>query len=567
MITSTAATTWVADPALSPKMAFGNGSIVNNQAATYAALPNMSGAQSAWTVVQWHKAQYLDPSQTLAAPADTEANGLGNALDGWETADGNTSLQIFAATDGSDVIHLQSSNGVLTPAGGANLFLQTAVAPNTTFASTLVYSMQARISDAAVAYTVPAAALTGVVQAVAFTGFTVAFNAIGSANYDATLPTYNAFLQIELAGSRGEGTYRSGCIAANGNATLCDTTLLPQNSLLPFQASDGGLTTETYNLNAYLADMVAQSWSLNGPNGSQAFTMNAAADNLANWTLGTVYVGLETQNAGTDGVVQGSDTIGLDIGHVALTATPAGVSAAAPAQPHISANYNLTRQDDGTTVIADPRSGAVLTTLAAGTPSYQFDDATFCLTLTAAQSAGLNPALLRDYDGNNLGAPTGWQLMGVADVTATGAASYILTNPSISRWAEVQPTANGSIDMTSYGAGGATRVVGIYIDPYVAAGIDVRFGPYDSQARFQNDLAANDLRLLGSGNYDNSGFKDCWFKVMNGNTSHADDTYLRAIMWNDGNIQYANYVNVTQMENFMATNHIAPAVYKNWEAI
>ena len=54
---------------------------------------------------------------------------------------------------------------------------------------------------------------------------------------------------------------------------------------------------------------------------------------------------------------------------------------------------------------------------------------------------------------------------------------------------------------------------------------------------------------------------------MNGDTNHADDTYLRAIMWNDGNIQYANYVNVTQMESFMTTNHIAPAVYKNWEAI
>ena len=106
--------------------------------------------------------------------------------------------------------------------------------------------------------TITISSSTGVVQAVAFTGFTVAFNAIGSANYDATMPTYNAFLQIELAGSRGEGTYRGGCIAANGNATLCDTTLLPQNSLLPFQASDGGLTTETYNLNAYLADMVAQ---------------------------------------------------------------------------------------------------------------------------------------------------------------------------------------------------------------------------------------------------------------------------------------------------------------------
>ena len=230
------------DPAFTPRMAFGNGTITNNQPAMYAALPSLPGTQSAWSVVQWHKAQYLDPSQTLIAPTDAGANGLGNALYGWETADGNTSLQIFGATDDSDVYHLQSSNGVLTPAGGSNLFLQTAVAPNTTFANTLIYSMQARISDAAVAYTVPSAAITGVVQAVAFTGFTVAFNAIGSANYDATMPTYNAFLQIELAGSRGEGTYRGGGINADGNVQLCDTTLLPQNSLLPFQASDGGLT-------------------------------------------------------------------------------------------------------------------------------------------------------------------------------------------------------------------------------------------------------------------------------------------------------------------------------------
>ena len=171
---------------------------------------------------------------------------------------------------------------------------------------------------------------------------------------------------------------------------------------------------------------------------------------------------------------------------------------------------------------------------------------------------------LRDFDGNDLGSANGWQLSGLANVRALSSPSYILMNPMNDRWAEVAVRDDGNIDMNNFGRNGDTRVVGIYLDPLVAQGLVVKGGPIDSQVRFISDIHANRLAVLGGDDYEHDGFVDLFFKLTNHAADHHDDVYLRAIMHLDGNIQYANYMNAAQFQDWMTRSGVQQGVYADW---
>ena len=156
----------------------------------------------------------------------------------------------------------------------------------------------------------------------------------------------------------------------------------------------------------------------------------------------------------------------------------------------------------------------------------------------------------------------------------------IYTNEISGRWVTGKINAStGEIDFCDYGAGGGTRVVGIYDDPLIAVGqanngfladgvtpAPAQFGAtgsdrylvvngetidrlaLNSQVRFQNDLLNDNLTLKKSGDYDGDGFQEVYWKTNDG------DVYLRSLMHADGNIQYANYQNQTQMSDYL-TGH------------
>ena len=106
----------------------------------------------------------------------------------------------------------------------------------------------------------------------------------------------------------------------------------------------------------------------------------------------------------------------------------------------------------------------------------------------------------------------------------------------------------GTIDFSKYGQGGTTRVVGIYIDPLVTSGDVVQFSDHDSQYRFQNDLKIDNLLVKTSGDYDNDGVQEVYWKTADGSA------YLRSLMHADGNIRYANYQSEEQMREYLTTN-------------
>ncbi len=109
-------------------------------------------------------------------------------------------------------------------------------------------------------------------------------------------------------------------------------------------------------------------------------------------------------------------------------------------------------------------------------------------------------------------------------------------------------SATGKIDFDDHGAGGTTRVVGIYIDPLVTTGEVEQYGPYDSQRRFQNDLKIDNLVAKHSGDYDSDGIHEVYWKTADGSA------YLRSLMHADGNIRYANYQSEDQMSNYLTDN-------------
>ena len=138
---------------------------------------------------------------------------------------------------------------------------------------------------------------------------------------------------------------------------------------------------------------------------------------------------------------------------------------------------------------------------------------------------------IKDYDGSlhagdNLAATaSSYKYQGMLDVNGDGVFETIFTNKSSKRWvtAKVDST-TGQIDFDDNGAGGGTRVVGIYADPLIAEGdkyggflsdgatpAPANFGVSDadryvvvngeridrlalnSQVRFQNDLKIDNL--------------------------------------------------------------------------
>jgi hypothetical protein len=164
---------------------------------------------------------------------------------------------------------------------------------------------------------------------------------------------------------------------------------------------------------------------------------------------------------------------------------------------------------------------------------------------------------IRDYDGNDLGGSSSWKLLGDVDIQGDGDLESILVNPAIGRFASVG-SANGNVDFTKYGLNGDTRVVGIYIDPTLKDKPQNIGGPFDSQRRFQNDLRIDNLKVLAAGDYNKDGFQDLYFRLGDGSA------VLRAVMFADGNIQYANYQSKADLTAFMTTNNVPSSVWGGW---
>lgn len=250
--------------------------------------------------------------------------------------------------------------------------------------------------------------------------------------------------------------------------------------------------------------------------------------------------------------------------------TPAEVSrindAVAVAAQYVTpatSQYNITAVA-GEYQVRDQRTGTLAAAVQTSAQHVQLAVGDYTFNDSALRARGLDPGLLRDFDGNDLGGAGGWRVIGAATLSLAGGLDYILVNPGLGRWAEARPTASGGFNLGNYGANGDTRVVGIYRDPLIDLGIVQAGSDFDSQRRFTDDVQNDRLQVLGGADYDKNGVVDFFMKIKDGNGDQGDDVYLRAIMHADRNIQYANYMNVAQFTSYMQGNNVAAGVYSDW---
>ena len=199
---------------------------------------------------------------------------------------------------------------------------------------------------------------------------------------------------------------------------------------------------------------------------------------------------------------------------------------------------------------------------------------------------------IKDYDGNlhagdNLAATaSSYKYQGMLDVNGDGVFETIFTNKVSRRWVTGKVDSKlGHIDFSDHGAGGGTRVVGIYADPLIAEGENnggylsdgvtpapANFGVSDadryvevngetidrlalnSQVRFQNDLEIDNLQAKHSGDYDSDGIHEVYWKTVD------ETAYLRSLMHTDGNIRYANYQSLEQMSEYLTAQDHAEII-------
>ena len=156
---------------------------------------------------------------------------------------------------------------------------------------------------------------------------------------------------------------------------------------------------------------------------------------------------------------------------------------------------------------------------------------------------------IKDFDGFLHGIKhklnkTEYNFKGKADLNLDGYEEYVFVNIFTARLASV----GFEEDFFKHGDNGNTRVLGIYIDPLVAAGKILNGSDADSQRRFSNDIKIDNLELKTSGDFNLDGLQELYWKTADGTA------YLRALMHADGNIQYANYQSEDQMKEYLTTN-------------
>ncbi len=289
-----------------PKMAFNNGQVSDGHAVVDSSLPNIPGPQSSWAVTEWSQTAYLQPTQLIANDSSLADPIYGTPLYSWQSATGLTALSVYsqngAATGGSPYVYsLDETAGDTTT--GSDLFLQSNPSSLIPMNNPLTLSLSMKVSRAIASY--DGSKSEGLVQV--FAGFSMVFNAPGTTNYISSLPTTSALMQIGIVNSDGNGAAgtENQYLSSSGNSIVYQYTP-PEDPTLPFQATSGGPTELTYDVNDVLDAMINLDTSL-----------PAQATNLSDWEFAGFYIGEEV-----GGTVSDPLSVGVQLSNLNLQTDP-----------------------------------------------------------------------------------------------------------------------------------------------------------------------------------------------------------------------------------------------------
>ncbi len=288
---------------VNPRMQFNTGQAVGANPQLSPILPNIPGPLSGWFVAMWHRSEVLNANEMVTNDPNVSDPTFGPAAYAFTTPNQNAQLAIYRDTANNQwVYNLFERNGTLGPSGGANLFLEVPNnSANVAMNNPIIYNLYAKIAEASVTYDNPQAMTNGAVVAQVFSGFI-----LQNASQGLTV-----FMQIHMADSRaGYGT-KSGItdLQQSGNTYLVDIAP-PGGDPLAFQTDNGALHYLSYQLNPFFSEFLA------------AESFKTAASNPANWTLNSMYVGLETENSISGGAPQGAVSVGLQIAGLSVYSEP-----------------------------------------------------------------------------------------------------------------------------------------------------------------------------------------------------------------------------------------------------
>jgi hypothetical protein len=302
------------DPGLNdPKMQFNTGQAVDGNPQLSPILPNIPDPLSGWFVAVWHRNEVLNASEMVTNDPGVQDPVLGTAAYAFTTPNQNAQLAIYRDTINSRwVYNLFERNGTLTPAGGANLFLEV---PNNSASVTMnhpiIYSLYAKIAKASVTYDDPQAMTNGAVLAQVFTGFILKFYS-PDPSQNITL-----FMQIHMADSRGPetgGIFDEQARSGSSGVVYTVDFVPPGGNPLAFATDNGPLHYLSYEINPFLTQFLAHPLA--------SAPLSVGAENPANWSLNSMYLGLETENSIAGGAPQGSVSVGLQVSDLSVFSEP-----------------------------------------------------------------------------------------------------------------------------------------------------------------------------------------------------------------------------------------------------
>jgi hypothetical protein len=320
-----------------PRMDFNLGTRANDRdvAGTSPYLPAIPGPLSGWTVTMWHRHETLNARELVRSDRQLRDPRLGLPAYAFITPNRNTHLAIYRDHKAHRWVYdLYEKDGMLLPNGGSNLFLSaSAKGGRFTMNHPIIYNLWAKISQAHIKYYNASAEKSGAVLAQVFTGFIFSMQSPRPAD------RITLFLQLPLADSRdgkfggarfgGPGgiTYQH-CVSGKNGTVIIENIAPPGGCPLPFRAQPGSLRHLHYDLNRFLRQVLAHPLTFRRPDGSLHRLMyTPPAKHLRNWTLNSIYVGLETENRDfrpgiTDHRAQGTVSVALQVASLSVFSMP-----------------------------------------------------------------------------------------------------------------------------------------------------------------------------------------------------------------------------------------------------
>ena len=294
------------------RLRFHTGATRNNQPEISPVLPDIPGAPSDWFVAQWSQQEIIVPKAMQRLVDETRDPRLGVAAYAFTSPDHHSHVWIYQSSGRDPIYELYEEDGVLSAAGGSNIFLSATTGPaGPSLDYNIEYRVDAKLSRASVKYLTPTAKESGVVLGQVFTGFVIQFP-----NPETKRPS-TLFLQIPHSASKPIGDYRS-CNESDGSLTITSGNHLPGDEILEFAASTGPLKHLRYSVNRFVCDLITRPLQCKGPGAPPTTTLIDRVTTFSDWKIKSIYVGLETEARDVrpraeNNSLQGRVAVGLQI--------------------------------------------------------------------------------------------------------------------------------------------------------------------------------------------------------------------------------------------------------------